>query len=210
MPYFSFGWRAGVCRRAVSDGGNSPTGSVTISGTATQGSTLTASNTLADADGMGTISYQWKAGSVAISGATGSTYTLTQAEVGKTITVTASYTDGGGTAESVTSDAVGPVISSDTTPPVVTISTTETVDAQPALDGTVSEQAVVVVTIGAAQYTAAVSSGVWSIAGGVIAPIEPGDTIVTMAATDTSGNTWTTSATITRTLRAINIGAVQG
>ena len=32
---------------------------------------------------------------------TGSTYTLTQSEVGKTITATASYTDLGGTAESV-------------------------------------------------------------------------------------------------------------
>ena len=36
-----------------------PTGSVTISGTARQGETLTASNTLADADGLGTITYTW-------------------------------------------------------------------------------------------------------------------------------------------------------
>ena len=33
---------------------------MSISGTATQGQVLTASNTLADADGLGTISYQWK------------------------------------------------------------------------------------------------------------------------------------------------------
>ena len=82
-----------------------PTGTVTISGTATQGQTLTASNTLADVDGLGTISYQWKANGVSISGATSSTFVLQQAQVGKVITVTASYTDGFGAAESVTSSA---------------------------------------------------------------------------------------------------------
>ena len=81
-----------------------PTGTVTISGTKAQNSTLTASSsTLADIDGLGTISYQWKANGIAISGATNSIYALTQSEVGKTITVTASYTDGQGTFESITS-----------------------------------------------------------------------------------------------------------
>ncbi|CAM5301030.1 Calx-beta domain-containing protein [Thauera mechernichensis] len=87
-----------------------PTGSVTISGTATQGQTLTASHTLADEDGLGTINYQWLANGVAISGAIDSIYTLTQAEVGKAITVVASYSDGGGTGESVTSAATEPVV----------------------------------------------------------------------------------------------------
>ncbi len=88
---------------AVANLNDAPTGSVTIAGTATQGQTLTASNTLADADGLGAISYQWQAGGVAISGATASTYLLTESEVGKVITVVASYTDGHGTAESVAS-----------------------------------------------------------------------------------------------------------
>ena len=44
---------------AVANVNDDPTGSVTISGTATQGETLTASNTLADADGLGTITYTW-------------------------------------------------------------------------------------------------------------------------------------------------------
>jgi hypothetical protein len=83
-----------------------PTGSVTINGTATQGQTLTATNTLADLDGLGTISYQWSAGGVAINGATSGTIALTPAQAGKAITVTASYTDGQGTAESSTSNAV--------------------------------------------------------------------------------------------------------
>ena len=60
---------------------------------------------LDDADGLGTLSYQWKADGTNISGATSSTYTLTQAEVGKAITVAVSYTDGEGTSESVLSAA---------------------------------------------------------------------------------------------------------
>ena len=40
------------------------------------------------------MSYQWSAAGVAITGATAATYTLTQAEVGKNITVAAGYTDG--------------------------------------------------------------------------------------------------------------------
>ncbi|MDX2287194.1 MAG: malectin domain-containing carbohydrate-binding protein, partial [Hyphomicrobiaceae bacterium] len=87
-----------------------PTGTVTITGTATQGETLTAANTLADADGLGAIAYQWFADDVAIDGATGGTLVLTQAEVDKVITVVASYTDLGGTPESVTSAATPPVI----------------------------------------------------------------------------------------------------
>jgi Ca2+-binding RTX toxin-like protein len=94
---------------SVANINDSPTGSVTITGTATQGQTLTASNTLADADGLGTISYQWKAAGVAIGGATSSTLVLGQSQVGKAITVTASYTDGFGTAESVTSSGTASV-----------------------------------------------------------------------------------------------------
>ncbi|MBU6271772.1 MAG: DUF4214 domain-containing protein [Betaproteobacteria bacterium] len=96
---------------AVND---APSGAVSISGTPTQGQVLTASNTLADVDGIpasgaGAISYQWRAGGSAISGATAATYTLTAAEIGKTVTVTASYTDNGGTAESVSSSATAAV-----------------------------------------------------------------------------------------------------
>jgi Ca2+-binding RTX toxin-like protein len=94
---------------AVANVNDSPTGSVSISGRKVEGGTLTASNTLADADGLGTIGYQWKANGNNIVGATGSTLLLSGAEAGKTITVTASYTDGWGTPEQVTS-APTPVI----------------------------------------------------------------------------------------------------
>ncbi len=87
-----------------------PTGAVTITGTAAQGQTLTVSNTLADIDGLGAISYQWQAAGLAIAGATADTYTLTQAEVAKTISVIASYTDKQNTAESVSSSATSAVL----------------------------------------------------------------------------------------------------
>ncbi|TNJ34108.1 hypothetical protein FGF68_10205, partial [Prosthecochloris vibrioformis] len=89
---------------AVANLNDDPTGSVTISGTATEDEVLTAvTTTLADEDGLGTLSYQWYADDTAITGATSATYTLTQAEVGKAIKVEVSYTDDEGTAESVTS-----------------------------------------------------------------------------------------------------------
>jgi hypothetical protein len=84
---------------------DAPTGSVTISGTPIQGQTLTAANTLADPDGLGTIAYQWNADGVAINGATDSSYTLTGAELAKAITVAASYVDGNGSFENVSSSA---------------------------------------------------------------------------------------------------------
>ena len=114
---------------AVTNVNNAPTGSVTISGTPTEDQVLTASNTLADVDGLGAISYQWYRDGVAIGGATGSTYTLGDADVGTTITVEASYTDGYGTSESVTSAGAGPVANINDAPTgSVTISGTPTED----------------------------------------------------------------------------------
>ena len=92
---------------AIINVNDAPTGTVSIGGTAEQGQTLNVSNTLADLDGMGTISYQWLADGNAITGATGNTFLLGSAQVGKLITVSAGYTDGHGTAESVTSGATG-------------------------------------------------------------------------------------------------------
>ena len=95
---------------AVINSNDFPTGIVKITGSGQQGEMLTASNTLADADGMGTVSYQWQANGVNISGAENDSYQLTQEEVGKAITVTASYTDGGGTLESVRSVATSSIL----------------------------------------------------------------------------------------------------
>jgi hypothetical protein len=89
---------------------HAPTGRITILGTAAQGQTLTAdTSTLADLDGLGTISYQWSAGGIAIAGASASTLVLEQAQVGEVITVSASYSDGYANAESVASSATAAV-----------------------------------------------------------------------------------------------------
>ena len=88
-----------------------PTGSVIISGSVTQSQILTASNSLVDADGLGAISYQWLSNGSVIANANQVTYTLTQTDVGKAISVKASYTDLLGTAESIISSQTNPVVS---------------------------------------------------------------------------------------------------
>ena len=88
---------------SVANVNDAPSGSVTISGTAVEDGVLTAANTLTDEDVLGTINYTWS------NGDTGATTTLGQSDVGNTITVTASYTDGQGGAESVSSAATSSV-----------------------------------------------------------------------------------------------------
>ncbi len=88
------------------------TGQPTISGTVQVGETLTADVTgIADEDGLtqDLFSYQWRADDVAIAGASGSSYTLTKAEQGKTVTVTVSFTDDAGHEESLPSAATDAV-----------------------------------------------------------------------------------------------------
>ena len=93
---------------AASATNHAPTGTVTINDTTpTQGQILTAANTLNDADGLGSITYQWKAGAMILG--TGANHTVTAAEVGKTLTVTASYTDDLGKLETKTSTATAAV-----------------------------------------------------------------------------------------------------
>ena len=89
-----------------------PTGLPTIAGTAQVGETLTASSAdIADADGFAnaTFAWQWIANDgtadADIAGATGTSYTLTAAEVGKTVKVRVVFTDDGGTQETLVSEA---------------------------------------------------------------------------------------------------------
>ena len=88
------------------------TGQPTISGTVRVGETLTADVTgIADEDGLtnAVFSYQWMADDTNIQGATGSSYTLTEDDKGKAITVTVSFTDAEGNPETLTSDPTGEV-----------------------------------------------------------------------------------------------------
>ena len=88
------------------------TGAPTISGTAQVGDSLTADTSgIADADGLtsATFAYRWLADDAEISGATGSSYTLTSSEQGKTIKVRVTFTDDAGNGESLTSAATAAV-----------------------------------------------------------------------------------------------------
>lgn len=83
--------------------------SLSISGAAQAGQTLTA--TVSDPDGLsGDVSYQWMANDVAIDGATSATFVITDDQIGATISVTASYSDDDGFAETPTSSVTATVV----------------------------------------------------------------------------------------------------
>ena len=93
-----------------------PTGLPTVAGTARVGETLTASASgIADADGLASANFAWQwiandgTADADIAGATGSTYTPTAAEVGKTLKVRVAFTDDGGTEETLVSEATAAV-----------------------------------------------------------------------------------------------------
>ena len=106
---------------------NPPAGQPRITGTPQVGQTLTAVTTdIQDVDGLGDFAYQWKADETNIAEAMDSSYTLTNNEVGKRITVTVSFTDGIGTEETVTSQPTAAVREAVTPrspppPPVLTV-----------------------------------------------------------------------------------------
>jgi hypothetical protein len=83
----------------IEEPNHEPTGTVTISGIAEVGQTLTAHNTLADVDGMGSLTYEWYSNKdndeeyFLIPNVTQSTYRLTASDIGKSFLVDVSYTD---------------------------------------------------------------------------------------------------------------------
>ncbi len=93
---------------------NSPaTGAPTITGTAQVGQTLTADTSdISDPDGLTSVSYsyQWLADDAEIDGAASSTYTVQSSDNGKVIKVRVSFTDDGGSDESVTSAGTSAVV----------------------------------------------------------------------------------------------------
>ena len=85
------------------------TGSISITGSAYEGTTLTADTSgVSDDDGIGTFTYQWSDADGAITGETGSTYTIpactpttTCPSIGKVYSVTAVHTAAYGFVESL-------------------------------------------------------------------------------------------------------------
>lgn len=97
--------QSGAVSVTITGVNDAPTGDVELTGTQQVGSTLTVAQDLADVDGLGTFSYQWKANDVVIADADASSLLLSQDMLNKKIAVTVSYTDLGGTDESVSSEA---------------------------------------------------------------------------------------------------------
>ncbi len=111
---------------------DAPTGSLIIVGTTAQDSVLTANtSSIADQDGLGDFSFQWYRGDEAISGATSSTYTLGTDDVGKTIKVLGTYTDGAGAVETITSAQTSLISNKNDAP-----------TGKPVISGTVEEDSV--------------------------------------------------------------------
>ena len=108
------------------------TGAPTITGTARVGRTLTAVTTgITDANGLtsSTYTYQWlrvNGTEADIAGENSSTYTLVDADLGKTIKVKVTFTDDGGNTETLTSAAT------------VTVTVTAPNNAPTAADNTVT------------------------------------------------------------------------
>ena len=74
-----------ICGRSMATNA-APSGAVTLSGTVERGQTLSASNTLADGDGLGAVSYQWQSSAdgstwANIAGANGASYTLAYSDM---------------------------------------------------------------------------------------------------------------------------------
>ena len=93
------------------------TGMPSVTGTPQVGQTLTAgAGNMADADNLPTstfpagYTFQWLRNETDISGATAQTYDPVAADIGNTLKVKVSFTDGGSTVETLASDPVGPVV----------------------------------------------------------------------------------------------------
>ena len=100
------------------------TGAPTISGTAQVGEALTAdTSSIADDDGLNNVSYNYQwirndgSSDTDIEDATDSTYTLVEADQGKTIKVKVTFTDDADNEETLTSDATAEVAAAAPTEP---------------------------------------------------------------------------------------------
>jgi len=119
---------------SLTDANDAPTGTVSITGSLTEGQELTANTTtLADEDDLGAFSYQWQQSSDGttwnnITGATQSTFTPNDPQVNQLLRVQVFYSDGGGNATTVTSAATMMIASINDTPtglPTISGTTTE-------------------------------------------------------------------------------------
>ncbi|MFZ6679377.1 DUF4214 domain-containing protein [Undibacterium sp. Tian12W] len=100
-----------------------PVGTVTVNGEKVVGGQVSATSSITDVDGMGTVQYSWQKSSdgtswVDIAGAKSATLTLPNDLAGLAVRAVANYTDMAGTAESVVSRLY--LVNASTPPKVVT------------------------------------------------------------------------------------------
>ena len=183
-----------------------PTGLPTISGTPQVGETLTAAVAeIADADGIAdaTFAYQWVSNDgiadAEIAGATNSAYTLVAADSGKTIKVRVTFTDGGGTEESLTSAATATVADRSD----LSVADAEASEEQNAtLDFVITLRPAAIVTVtvdyATADDTATAGSDYTAISGTLT--FQPGDTSKTVSVPITNDSLDDGGETLTLTL----------
>ena len=186
---------------AVANVNDETTGSVTIDGVLSNGEELTVNTSaLADNDGIGTYTYQWQADGVDIAGATDTTYTLTQNEIGKVITVVVVHTDALGTVEDpITSEPTVTV----TLPLTITIIAVDDIinlaeSTATTLSGQVEPNSSVKLTMGGNERTATVNGNQWSydLVADDITAMGEGEEQILVNAQDVNNRTYTTSRSI--------------
>ena len=191
---------------AVAPAAPSNSGAPSISGTATDGNTLTADHGAWDGTPAITYAYQWRRCDAAgvscadVAGATGSTFDLTPADIGSTlrVRVTASNAGGDVSATSPASDVVAAIPPANTVAPAITGTTTDgqTVTAD---DGTWTGSPTITYTYQWRRCDAA-GANCTDIAGATnathdLAPADVGSTLrVTVTGSNTGGDTPATSA----------------
>ena len=107
-----------------------------IIGTKQQGSLLSINHTFENTDDLVEFDYQWNRNSLAIEGATSSTYLLRQADVGSKISVDVSYLDLDGTNKRVTSAMTNSILNLNDAP-TIEVSTSFTTDEDTTLESLV-------------------------------------------------------------------------
>ena len=177
-----------------------PTLSVTVSGTAQEGQTLTATPVANDADAI--ITYQWQSLSGStwsnISGATNSTYTAVEGDEGYQLRVVATSNDADGSGTTATSAATAAVID---IPPTLSVTVSGTAQEGQTLTATpVANDADAIITYQWQSLSGATWSNISGATGSTYTAVEGDEghqlrVIATSSDADASGTTATSAAT---------------
>ena len=197
---------------SVTDVNEAPTGDLVITGTLTEGETLTAdSSAVSDEDGMNMTdeTYQWYSGGVAIADATSSTYTLVNSDTGNLIQVSMTYNDTDGRATTLVSADTTAIVGVDDNDPtsievpnqVVLEDASTTIDVSSYFSDDDPDAVLAYSISGAGFATIDAATGVIT-----AAPLQAdvGENTVTVTATDDDPSDTTTSQTFYLNVTNVN------